>query len=91
MSTTFSMINSIINADCFNILPTIESGSVDFILTDPPYGMTAAQWDSQLDFMNFWKEAKRVIKPNGVIAVFAAQPFTTKLIHSNFDQYKYCW
>jgi len=38
-----------------------------------------------------WKELKRLIKPNGAIVLNAAQPFTTKLIASNYDMFKYCW
>ena len=30
-------INTIIHGDCLNVLPTLAEGSVDFILTDPPY------------------------------------------------------
>jgi len=42
-----------------------------------------------LDLM--WKQLKRIIKPNGAIVLHASQPFTTTLIHSNLNMFKYCW
>lgn len=38
-----------------------------------------------------WEQLKRVIKPNGAIVMTASQPFTTKLISSNYEMFKYCW
>lgn len=38
-----------------------------------------------------WAELKRIIKPNGAIVLFGAQPFTTTLIASNMKMFKYCW
>jgi DNA modification methylase len=32
-----SFINRVINADCLTTLPQLPDGSVDFVLTDPPY------------------------------------------------------
>lgn len=69
----------------------IESGSVDMVLTDPPYGTTACKWDSVIDLPLMWEQLKRVIKPNGVVVMTAAQPFTTTLIASNMKMFKYCW
>ena len=77
--------------DCLKILPTLEAGSVDMVLADPPYGTTACSWDSVIDLPTMWKELKRVIKPNGAIALFASQPFTSALIMSNIENFKYCW
>jgi site-specific DNA-methyltransferase (adenine-specific) len=72
-------------------MKTIESGSVDMILTDPPYGTTACKWDSIIPLELMWEQLKRVIKPNGAIVLFGAQPFTTTLISSNMRMFKYCW
>lgn len=69
----------------------IESGSVDMILTDPPYGTTACKWDSVIPLEPMWEQLKRVIKPNGAIVMTASQPFTTTLIGSNLKMFKYCW
>lgn len=57
-------------ADCFEILPVVPSGSVDLIITDPPYGITACDWDIKPDIPRFFSEAWRVLKPNGACIVF---------------------
>jgi site-specific DNA-methyltransferase (adenine-specific) len=69
----------------------IETGSVDMVLTDPPYGTTACKWDSIIPLEPMWEQLKRVIKPNGAIVMTASQPFTTTLIASNMSMFKYCW
>ena len=77
--------------DCLERMKEIESGSVDMILTDPPYGTTACKWDSVIPLDPMWEQLKRIIKPNGAIVMTASQPFTTKLISSNYKMFKYCW
>lgn len=84
------MIN-LMQGDCLELLKTIPDGSVDMILTDPPYGTTACKWDSVIPLEPMWAELKRIIKSNGVIVLFASQPFTTKLIHSNMEMFRYSW
>jgi site-specific DNA-methyltransferase (adenine-specific) len=69
----------------------IPDGSVDMVLTDPPYGTTKCSWDSIIDLPLMWEQLKRVIKPNGAIVMTASQPFTTTLIASNMKMFKYCW
>jgi site-specific DNA-methyltransferase (adenine-specific) len=69
----------------------IESGSVDMILTDPPYGTTACKWDSIIPLEPMWEQLKRIIKPNGAIVLFGAEPFSSALRMSNIKQYKYDW
>jgi len=77
--------------DCLERMKEIPSGSVDMILTDPPYGTTACKWDSIIPLEPMWEQLKRIIKPNGAIVMTAAQPFTTTLISSNMKMFKYCW
>lgn len=84
------MIN-LMQGDCLELMKTIPDGSVDLILTDPPYGTTACKWDSVIPFELMWGQLKRVIKPNGVIALFGAEPFSSMLRMSNIKQYKYDW
>lgn len=79
----------LINDDCLKVLPTLESNSVDLILTDPPYGTTQCKWDSIIPFEPMWKELKRVIKDNGCIALFGSDKFTANLIISNIKDHKY--
>ena len=73
------------------LMKDIPDGSIDLILCDPPYGVTSAEWDSILPFDELWVEYNRVLKPNGAVVLFAAQPFTTQLINSNPNAYRYCW
>lgn len=77
--------------DCLERMKEIPDGSVDMILTDPPYGTTACKWDSIIPLEPMWEQLKRVIKPNGAIVMTASQPFTTTLIASNLKDYKYNW
>jgi site-specific DNA-methyltransferase (adenine-specific) len=84
------MIN-LMQGDCLERMKEITSGSVDMILTDPPYGTTACKWDSIIPLEPMWEQLKRIIKPNGAIVMTASQPFTTILIASNMKMFKYCW
>ena len=84
-------LNKIHFEDCLEGMKLIDDRSIDFILTDPPYGITAPKWDNIIPFDKLWEQYKRIIKKDGVIAIFSSQPFTTKLINSNIDNFKYCW
>jgi len=75
--------------DCLELMPQMESGMFDMILCDLPYGTTACKWDTIIPFEPLWKEYERLIKPNGVIVLTASQPFTSILIQSKFDMFKY--
>lgn len=75
--------------DCFNIFPQIEDKSIDMILADLPYGITACSWDTMLPFDKLWEQYKRIIKNNGAIVLTAVQPFTWKLCASNPEWFKY--
>ena len=82
------MIN-LYNDDCFNVLKTLPDESVDLVLTDPPYGTTAIQWDNVLDFDRVWVELERITKPKSNIILFASQPFSSLLITSKLDWFRY--
>jgi len=75
--------------DCIERMKEIDDGSVDAVIADPPYGTTACTWDAVIPLEPMWKQLKRIIKPNGAIVMTASQPFTTRLIASNFDEFKY--
>lgn len=81
----------LINGDCLEEMKKIESGSVDMVLTDPPYGTTACKWDSIIPLEPMWEQLKRIIKPNGAIILFGSEPFSSFLRCSNIKQYKYDW
>jgi site-specific DNA-methyltransferase (adenine-specific) len=73
--------------DCLDIMPTLPE--VDAIITDLPYGTTACSWDEIIPFEPMWKEVKRICK--GAFVTTASQPFTSKLVMSNPEWYKYSW
>lgn len=78
--------------DCLEIMPLeIEDKSIDMILCDLPYGTTACKWDTIIPFKPLWREYERIIKDNGAIVLTASQPFTTRLISSNYDMFRYEW
>ena len=82
---------NLLNGDCLKLMKEIPEGSVDLILCDPPYGTTDCKWDDVLPFDKLWAEYDRVLKPDGVTVLFSAQPFTTRLISSNYKAFRYCW
>lgn len=86
------MIN-LMQGDCLELLKTIPDGSVDLILTDPPYGTVkgaaldgwksqTTEWDNVLDFEVMWSEINRVLRKNGKCILFSQEPFTSDLIKS---------
>ena len=84
-------LNKIYNEDCLEGMKRIPDGSVDCIVCDLPYGTTACAWDSVIPFDKLWEQYKRIIKNTGAIVLFSQQPFTSALIMSNIDMYKYNW
>jgi site-specific DNA-methyltransferase (adenine-specific) len=83
--------NSIVNADCLEAMKLIADKSIDAIIADLPFGITACHWDSVIPFDRLWEQYKRIIKPNGAIALFGSQPFTSALVMSNPKWFKYEW
>ncbi len=84
-------LNKIYNEDCLEGMKRIPDKSVDMILCDLPYGTTANKWDSIIPLVPLWEQYERIIKDRGAIVLTATQPFTTKLISSNMDLFKYTW
>jgi len=75
--------------DCLIEMESIADHSIDMILCDLPYGTTACKWDSIIPIDGLWLQYKRIIKKNGAIVLTAAQPFTTVLISSNINNFRY--
>lgn len=69
----------------------IPDGSVDMILADLPYGTTACKWDTIIPFEPLWEQYERIIKDNGAIVLTASQPFTSALVMSNPNLFRYEW
>ena len=77
--------------DCLEVMPTIEAGSVDLILSDLPYGTTACKWDTVIPFEPLWACFKHVLKPRGAVVLTASQPFTSMLVMSNREWFRCEW
>ena len=77
--------------DCLELMKNIPDGSVDLVLTDPPYGTTACKWDSVIPFEPMWEQLNRIIKSNGAICLFGSEPFSSALRMSNIKHFKYDW
>jgi len=72
-------------------MKNIPDQSIDLILCDLPYSTTRLNWDKEINLNVLWQEYIRVIKDKGAIVLFANQPFTSKLIMSGLQYYKYSW
>lgn len=85
------MENKLYLGDCLEIMPTIPEKSIDLILCDLPYGTTACKWDTIIDLKKLWEQYERIITDKGAVVLFCTQPFTTTLINSKIELFKYCW
>lgn len=83
----------IYKGDCLKVMKRLDDASVDMILCDLPYGTTQNRWDSVIPLDELWEQYRRVIKPNGVIALTSQGVFTARLILSNekWFRYKFVW
>lgn len=86
------------HGDCIELMKNLPSGSIDLILADLPYGTTDRSgkkgsrifsWDSPINPEQLWTEYKRILKPRGTVVLTADQPFTSMLIMSNLEWFKY--
>lgn len=75
--------------NCLEIMPSIADKSVDMVLCDMPYGLTACAWDVSIPFEPMWEQLERIVKDTGLIVLTASQPFTSKLVMSNLKMFKY--
>lgn len=89
--------------DCLVEMKNIADGSVDLILCDLPYGTTdrsgvskkgsnrVLNWDTVIPLDELWEQYQRVLKPTGAVVLTADQPFTSQLVMSNLEWFKYEW
>lgn len=89
--------------DCLIKMDDIADGSIDLILCDLPYGTTdrkgteskgsnrLLEWDTVIPLDKLWEQYKRILKPLGTVVLTADQPFTSQLIMSNLEWFKYEW
>ena len=77
--------------DCLVEMDNIPDKSVDCIICDLPYGTTSNKWDIIIPFDKLWEQYKRIIKDNGIIALFGSQPFSSMLVCSNIKMFRHEW
>jgi len=82
-------VNKIYDIDCLEGLKYIDSGSVDMLFVDLPYGTTRNKWDVIIPPNELWAEYERIIKPNGAILLFGQDKFTAKMMLSNEKLHRY--
>lgn len=75
--------------DCIDVMSELQTGSIDLVLSDVPYGQTQNDWDKPIPFEPMWTELRRVTKPDAAIIIMAAQPFASDLISSNRKEFRY--
>ncbi len=85
MSKPFSLMHG----DCLELMHEIEDGSVDMILCDLPYGTTRCSWDTVIPLQPLWEHYERIIKKDGAIVLFGANPFAAILVTSNLKLFRY--
>jgi len=84
-------INEIYLGDCLEIMNLIDDKSVDMVLCDLPYGTSQNKWDIIIPFEPLWRHYERIIKDRGAIVLTASQPFTSMLVVSKLNLFKYEW
>ena len=88
--------------DCLELMKNIPDGSVDLVLTDPPYGTVKGapldgwskadtQWDVVIDTEKLFSEIKRVLRQNGKAVLFCQEPFTTELINHQNGEFEFLY
>jgi site-specific DNA-methyltransferase (adenine-specific) len=77
--------------DTIEQMKLIPDKSIDAIICDLPYGTTKCKWDTVIPFDKLWEQYKRIIKDDGAIVLTASQPFTSALVMSNPEMFKYSW
>lgn len=80
-----------IEGDIHEVIKTLDDNSIDFIYTDPPFAITHSKWDKALEWDKLFPEMWRVLKPNGVICLYASIPFTYELLKYETPKYHYSW
>jgi len=83
----------LIHGDCLEVMAQLaeEGVKVDAVITDPPYGITACQWDLIIPFDFMWKYLEAIRNNSACIVLFGSEPFSSKLRISNLKNFKYDW
>ena len=81
------------HGDCLELMKNIPNGSVDAIITDPPYGTVKGMlyremiesksdhnWDTVINTSEMLEECNRILRTNGALILFGQEPYTSHLI-----------
>ncbi len=85
------MRNVIVHDDCLNVLSSLPANQFDLILCDPPYGITSAGFDCEIDLKRLWPLLWHVAKPHCPIILTGSQPFTSIVVMSQIEHFKHEW
>ena len=77
------------NCDMCDGIKNIPDNSIQLIIADLPYGTTEIDWDVRINMDTLWNEWWRILKNNGSIILYGVQPFTSYLINSQLEYFKY--
>jgi len=77
--------------DCLEVMPKLEGGGIDMVLTDPPYGTTACKWDTIIPFDEMWNCINTLSHENTATVLFGSEPFSSALRMSNIENFRYDW
>lgn len=83
----------LLKGDCLELLKQIKDESIDLVLADLPYGMTANKWDSVIPLAPLFEQYQRIIKPHGAVLLFGMGKFGAQLIMNAPKKmpYRYDW
>ena len=81
------------HGDCLELMKDIPDGSVDLVLTDPPYGTMkgasldgwknqTTEWDTAIEPVKIFEQISRILRQNGKAILFCQEPYTSLLITS---------
>ena len=83
-------LNQVYDIDCIQGMKQLEAESIDMILCDLPYGITARnRWDTPIDMTELWQQYRRIIKEHGAIVLFGTGIFTADMMAAGRDLYRY--
>lgn len=83
----------LIQGDCLEEMRKLaeEDVKVDLVLTDLPYGTTQCKWDTIIPLKEMWDCLNQLVYDKTPIVLFSQQPFTSKLVSSNYKWFKHEW
>ena len=78
------------NGDAIEVMDDlIKRGiKVNSVICDIPYGTTSCSWDEVIQFDEMWDRIRKITYDNSPVVLFSSQPFTTKLIDSNINNFR---